>query len=687
MTGGATMEMASLEKLFSTMILVYLIAAVAPLLMKRHQVLANHVTGVLCSIGGILGLSLSLTKLSGNASDMLLDMASTNIPYLTFSIGLDNISAFFILSLSLLAITVSIYSIGYVSHYYEKNNTYILNSLYAIFITSMIFVFAARNMVTFFVAWELMSLVSYFLVMYESEKKETLHAGTLYIIMTHVGTAFLLAAFAVIYAHTGSFEYTDAAASLPAGIKNALFVMFVIGFGAKAGIVPLHIWLPYAHPAAPSHVSALMSGIMIKTAIYGILRFVFELLGAGTLWWGITILVVGMLSAVIGVAYAYMEGNIKRMLAYSSIENIGIILMGIGVAGIASHSGNSALEALALTAAMVHCFNHTIFKGLLFMSAGSVQYSTHTKQMDELGGLMKTMPLTGLFMLVGALSISAAVPFNGFIGEWLTYQAFIMSMSSSLGTSNVAAVLGAASLGLAGALAAGCFVKLIGICFMGSPRSSHSQNAKEVPATMYISSGFLALLCLAIGIFPKPLIGITGNAFYSLSGDSISQSLNGFGAMPVFTLSLDASQITPIAAAIAGVAAAIAIAAIMAAVGGKRQSRIFNTWDCGFERLNPRMQYSSTGFSNPIGIVLRLLFRPVRELQIDEGSIRYNPKSIKYTFKTEKIFEKYMYGPVSEFFSRISVITKLSVQTGSIHGYLMYIFVTVFAFMIYNSLV
>ncbi|AHM55984.1 hydrogenase-4 component B [Peptoclostridium acidaminophilum DSM 3953] len=681
------MEMASLEKLFSIMILVYLMASGAPLLMKRHQELANHITGILCSIGGIIGIVLSLMKLLGNAGDLAFNIANTNIPYLSFTIGIDNISAFFILSLSVLAIPVSIYSVGYVSRYYGKSNTHILNSLYALFIISMAFVFVARNMVTFYMSWELMALLSYFLIMYESEKKETVEAGTLYIIMTHVGTAFLLAAFTIIYAYTGSFEFASEAAAVPSTIKNVLFVLFLIGFGAKAGVVPLHIWMPSAYPVAPSHISALMSGIMAKTAIYGLLRFVFDILKADSMWWGMAILAVGILSAVIGVAYAYMESNIKRMIAFSSIENIGIILMGLGIAGIASHSGDYMLKALAITAAMVHCFNHTVFKGLLFMSAGSIEFSTQTKQMNELGGLMKTMPLTGLFMLVGSLAISAAVPFNGFIGEWLTYQAFIMGISSEMGTINVALVLGAASLGLAGALAAGCFVKLIGICFMGSPRSSSAQKAKEVPVSMSLASGFLALLCIGIGIFPKLLIGVAAKAFYTLSGSSIMQGMNGFGVAPVYSLSLDASQITPVAAVIAGVAAAIAMAAVIAAIGGKREKRIYTTWDCGFERLNPRMQYSSTGFSNPIGIVLRLLFRPVRELKIDSGSILYTPKSIKYTLKTESIFEKYMYGPIAEFFSRISVITKISVQTGSIHGYLMYIFVTVFVFMIYNSLV
>ncbi|MDD3350714.1 MAG: proton-conducting transporter membrane subunit, partial [Eubacteriales bacterium] len=295
-------------------------------------------------------------------------MQST-IPFLTFELKMDALSAFFVLALSILVLCVSIYSIDYLSHYIGKRPLGLFHFLYALFILSMMFVLTSSNALFFYIAWEVMALVSYFLVIFESEKEENRKAGALYVVMTHLATAFLLGGFMIVYRYTGSFDLFGSAEAVPELVKNIVFLFFVIGFGTKAGMIPLHIWLPYAHPAAPSNVSALMSGIMIKTAVYGLARFVIGFLGIEQTWWGVLILSLGIISAVLGVAYALMEQNIKRLLAFSSVENMGIILIGMGAAMIALSKGNSFVAALALTACLFHTLNHSLFKGGLFLGA------------------------------------------------------------------------------------------------------------------------------------------------------------------------------------------------------------------------------------------------------------------------------------------------------------------------------
>ena len=313
--------------------------------------------------------------------------------------------------------------------------------------------------------------------------------------MTHIATAFLLIGFMTIFSYTKSFDISGSSALIPESAKNIIFIAFLIGFGTKAGIIPLHIWLPRAHPAAPSSVSALMSGIMIKTAIYGLIRFCLCFLGVQNTWWGVLILCIGAVSAVLGVLYALMEHDIKRLLAFHSVENIGIILIGLGVCFIAVSQNNALLGGIALSASLLHTLNHTLFKGGLFLGAGSIQYGTHTKNIEELGGLIKKMPVTAFFMLCFSLAISGVVPFNGFISEWLTFQSLFANIVLGQAALNILSIISVAALGMTGALAVACFVKLFGITFLGLPRSEHASHAKEVPKSMNIGMGILAALC------------------------------------------------------------------------------------------------------------------------------------------------------------------------------------------------
>jgi formate hydrogenlyase subunit 3/multisubunit Na+/H+ antiporter MnhD subunit len=572
---------------------------------------------------------------------------------------------------------------GYISHYIGKRNVGAFNFLYATFIVSMILVFTSGNFITFFIAWEAMSLLSYFLVIFESEHKENQKAGTLYIIMTHIASALLLVGFMMIYYYTKSFDIFGSSAAIPAGAKNVVFILFLIGFGTKAGIIPLHIWLPYAHPASPSNVSALMSGIMIKTAIYGLLRFVLCYLGVQNTWWGILILCIGAISAVLGVAYALLQKNIKRLLAFSSVENIGIILIGLGVCFIATAQKHPFLGGLALVASLLHTLNHTLFKGGLFLGAGAIQYSTHTKNMDELGGLIKKMPVTALLFLCFSLAISAIVPFNGFTSEWLTYQSLFANIASGQSALSIISIFSIAALGLTGALAAACFVKLFGIAFLGRARSEHAEHAREVPTPMKLGMGILAALCLIIGLFPRVILNLIDIVSFSLTGNSVFNQLQGGFPVAYYPLKISAGSIAPFAFFIA-VAAFVLIALLLARIiGGKLLTRKYGTWDCGYEALNARMQYSSFGFANPLKVVFKVLYRPSPKIEAT-GEHAYHPKTIAFTTTTESVFEKYFYKPFYGKVKAFSRMVKFRVQTGLIHNYLIYIFVVVLILMAYN---
>jgi hydrogenase-4 component B len=367
------------------------------------------------------------------------------------------------------------------------------------------------NGIAFLIAWEIMSLASYFLVVYDRSHENNVKAGSLYLAMTQVGTMFILLAFLVLYKYTGSFDFEairSLAAVIPMSVKNIVFVLALIGFGTKAGIIPLHIWLPEAHPAAPSHVSGLMSGVMIKTAIYIMIRIFLDMLQPVPVWWGIVVLIIGALSSLLGVLYALTEHDIKRLLAYHSIENIGIILLGLGSALTFLSLGMPTLALLGIAAALFHTLNHATFKSLLFLGAGSVINETHARNLEEYGGLIKFMPYTAFFFLVGAMAISALPPFNGFFSEWLTFQSLFQGIALSSLTAKWIFVAAAGSLALTSGLALACFVKVFGVTFLARPRSKEVTHAKESSIAMRVGMGGLAVLSLLFGVGSGYLISL-----------------------------------------------------------------------------------------------------------------------------------------------------------------------------------
>ncbi len=612
--------------------------------------------------------------LSGQTFDVSLPRL---LPFVELTLQLDHLSAFFLFVISIVGVFVSLYSPGYTSHAAGTGRAGLLAFLYNLFLLLMAGVVIAGDAVVFLILWEVMSLVTFFLIVFEKESASSRRAGFLYVIMTHGGTAFLLVMFLFLFASTGSFNFRvmqAAGSSIPEPTRTIIFLCGLIGFGTKAGIIPMHIWLPEAHPAAPTNVSALMSGVMIKTGIYGMVRVFFGILGPGAEWWGILVLVLAVTSSVLGVLYALMEHDLKRLLAFHSIENIGIILIGIGAAMLFSASGNKPLAALALFAGLYHVLNHAIFKGLLFLGAGSVMNATGTRNMEKLGGLVRQLPVTAGLFLVGSIAISALPPLNGFVSEWLTFQALLQGFAIASLAAKIAIPLAVALLALTGALAAACFVKAFGITFLGLPRSDAATTAHEPGKMMLGAMAGLALLCLLLGVAPGLVMTMLDPAVRLMAGASAS----GLAAVNDGVLMISqrpaASMSTP-ALGVAAVVAMLLPIGLGLLLGGRLRTRIAGVWACGMQSVTPRMQYTATGFSKPLRLIFANVFRARHEIEVSEESSPYFQSHIRYELKTESQFERLLYAPLNQFVMRLSHRLR-RIQAGNIQSYLAYIFLT-----------
>jgi len=422
--------MPAVELLFNIALACYLSGAIAGLASIRRPSVARFVVFSFALLGALLETAASWMAIAqGTTTQWSLP---SGIDLFTWSVRLDPMSAYFSLALGILATAVSIFSFGYLRNW--KNKIGVLGFFYNVLLLSLALVFTASNVFFFLVAWEVMALSAYCLVSFEHAKEEARKAGILFLIMSHAGTGLILIAFLILSTAAGRLDFTSfhlLASKLSAGQQATVFVLFFFGFGVKAGIIPIHVWLPAAHSVAPSNISALMSGIVIQAGIYGMARVFFDFFDVPSVWAGILVLSVGVISALLGVLYALMENDLKRLLAYSSIENIGIILIGFGVALMFRSYGYPNLAAVALIASLYHTLNHAIFKCLLFLGAGSVLQATHTRNMEKLGGLIRRMPVTALFFLIGAVAISGLPPLNGFISEWLTYQSLLAGFGTT----------------------------------------------------------------------------------------------------------------------------------------------------------------------------------------------------------------------------------------------------------------
>ncbi|MFZ0843953.1 MAG: hydrogenase 4 subunit B [Nitrosotalea sp.] len=660
--------------LFQILIVLFIVGALSGLL-SRNSRLTRHLTFVPAMIGSIFTIIFSIEIITGAP----LKLAVSNIlPFFNLEILVDGVSAFFMLIIGLASFAVSLYSIGYSKEYETKKRISAFGFLFNIFILSMILVVSSNNAFFFLIFWELMSLVSFFLVIYDHDKEENLKSGITYLVMTHFGTALIFVSFLLGYIQTGSFSFDslrESSASFPLLVKNLVFAFAFVGFGVKAGIVPLHTWLPHAHPSAPSNVSALMSAVMIKMGIYGIVRTVFDFSGFGAspdfAWWGVLMIAVGSISAVTGVLYAVIERDIKRALAYSSIENIGIILIGLGLSVVFSAYHLIALSVLAFIASMYHTINHAVFKGLLFMGAGSVVYATHTRNIEDLGGIIKQMPWTSLLFLIGAVSIVGLPPFNGFVSEWLTLQSFLSSYQIPSTILQISIAFASLPFALTIGIASATFVRLFGITFLSRARSKHALNIKEVPRSMIVGMAVLAAVCILLGILASLGISLVSSAFHLPSQPS----------SPLDSITLH-NNVNPVHLSMPFILilfSAITVGAFgfIRTIGGKTSKTIYGTWDCGFGNLNEKMEYTATSLSQPIRAVFKVFFKPhnITSKEFFVSTNQYLIKSIKFSSITKNIFEESLYQPIIS--STLRVLDKIrKIQTGKINAYLLYIMIT-----------
>ncbi len=586
---------------------------------------------------------------------------------------IDPLAILFLAVIGFVCIPSAIFSIGYL--YKETLKKKIVSwVLLVIFTLSMCSVVLSGNIISFLVSWELMSLASYFLVVFDYKHEKSVRAGAIYLVMTHIGTACLMAAFFILYNCAGSFDYSAvklAVTSLPLQERNVIFLLLFIGFATKAGVVPLHIWLPYAHPQAPAHISSIMSGVMIKVAIYGMIRFFITLLGPGLAWWGAFILVLGIISCLVGVIYALMDHDLKKLLAYHSVENIGIILLGLGTAMFFGSQGIAAVAVLAMCAGLYHLINHALFKGLLFLCSGSVFKATGLRDMEKMGGLIKTMPATASFFLIGAMGISALPPLNGFVSEWLTFQSFFLGVIHSQGWIKIFMILSASALALTSGLAAACFVKAFGITFLALPRSVRAQESREAGFSMKVGMAILATFVILFGLGAGLIMPVLL---------SISRSTLGIEKADV---SFNVVSVLP--AIIAIILAILGIAVFLWFKFGLRTKQVrYNTWDCGYYALDSRNEYTATAFSKPFRIAFSFFLLPYRKSEKIRDSF-YHVRKFTYETHTTPVFKRYFYQPLlGLIYSAAFKMKKL--QPGSIHLYILYIFATLAGLIIITTI-
>lgn len=662
--------------LLTVLFVCYLLGGLLPLCTSRPS-LQNGLAHSSAAAGSAAGIALGLGGLFA-AQPLILSIPS-NIPYLTFALRLDPLAAFFVLTISLVGLAASIYAYGYVREFTGRVSVGLLGSLLNGFLLSMTLVVMADNGFFFLIVWEMMSLISYVLVVTEHERTGVREAGLLYLIMTHAGTAFIILTFLLFAQETGSFSFEafrHPDQRLPEGLRSIAFFTALIGFGAKAGIVPLHVWLPYAHPAAPSHISALMSGVMIKTAIYGLIRVYFDFFeGQFLWWWGFTVLSVGAFSALLGVMYALMEHDLKSLLAFSSVENVGIILLGIGAGMIFHTYGLDELAALGLLAGLYHTINHAAFKALLFLGAGSLLFATHTRNIEQYGGLLRRMPWTGLCFLIGAVSIAALPPTSGFVSEWLIFQSLFLSVQLPTLFLKLMLPIVAAILALTGALAVACFAKAFGLSFLAQPRSPQARHAVEVPLSMRIGMGFLATSCVLLGLAPMLVVPLLDRVTAPFTGVTISDKVLALDGWVVAPVTVEFSSISmPVLAALLVGAGGLGLA-IARLLGKGAPARYSRTWGCGLP-LTPRMEYTATAFVQPIKQVFETIYQPTVKLEREflEQS-KYFIRHQRFHSHIEPLFEKYVYQPVVT--GLLAAAERLRViQAGSLHLYLTYIFLT-----------
>ncbi|PWB73050.1 hypothetical protein C3F09_05745 [candidate division GN15 bacterium] len=647
-------------------IAVLLLSGVASLIVRRSPGAATFVAVSGALLACLMGLVAAVIVLSGGGYDYL--EWAWSIPGGSFALGVDALSAVFLIILFFVSIPVCLFGVPYLRTYGSRQNLGAAWFFTCLLIASMAMVVLARNAVLFLVSWELMSVSSFFLVTFEKGKPEARSASLIYLVAAHIGAALLLVLF-LLLGRDGSLDFDQFSVAGNAGL---LFILCLLGFGSKAGFVPMHVWLPEAHPAAPSHISALMSGVMIKMGIYGIFRTI-TFLGNPQPWWGWLLLGIGVTSGTLGVLFALAQHDVKRLLAYHSVENIGIIAMGLGLGLLGLSYGSLPIAVLGFGGAIFHVVNHALFKGLLFLSAGAMAHTTGTREMDKLGGLLKRMPWTASLFLVGSVAICGLPPLNGFASEFLVYMAGLYGSTGTIGGTAVAGLVGMSSLALIGGLAIACFTKVFGVVFLGEPRSVNAGDVHDASPTMTVSMMILGAACLAVGLLAPfavkaliPVIAIIAHTPLGIAREAVTRA-----TAPLYT-------VTSVSLILVGVILAAVLLRSMLLRG--RIVRTAGTWDCGYAAPSARMQYTAPSFVLPITGLFNRVLKTRRHRERPDGLF---PTAAAIETHTPDIFQERLFRPILAGTERLLGVFRW-LQHGNVHIYVLYILITLLVLMFWK---
>jgi hydrogenase-4 component B len=627
--------------------------------------------GLLTAVAGAGGAVAGTGALTGQTYGLRLPHV---LPLSEAVLAVDALGGVFLLIVGAVAAAAAVYGIGYAGHGEPARTPQVVLPL---FVVVMLLVPVAGNVTTFLVLWELMALTSLILVLAEHRERAAVReAGLWYAVMTHAGLVVILLGLVVFAAGAGGESFAAlraGAGELSPAVRSLVFVLTFAGFGSKAGMVPLHVWLPRAHPEAPSHVSALMSAAMVKLGLYGIVRVGYDLLGGGPRWWGVLVLALGAASALYGILQATVATDLKRLLGYSTTENMGLMFIGVGAAGVFAAAGSRPLSGLLLAAALLHAVNHAAFKTLLFLGAGSVLRATGTRDLDSLGGLAGRMPVTTALFAVGAVSAAALPPGNGFVSEWLLLQGLIHSLSAASTLSAVVIPIAVGVIALTAGLGVATFVKAFGVGFLARPRSVAADRASESPATMVAGMAMAALACAGPAIAPaaagEPVAravaavpGLRDGA--PLTGDAVTLRLAGI-----------AGSMSPTLIAVGLVLGMIGVAVCVRLAVRARSRRVAEVWGCGGTRLSPRMEYTATSFAEPLQRVFDDVLQPEQDLDVTHHEeSRYLIESVEFRQRVPDRLEARLYPPLLAALRAWGIAAR-RLQNGSVHRYLGYGFV------------
>jgi formate hydrogenlyase subunit 3/multisubunit Na+/H+ antiporter MnhD subunit len=653
-----------------------LIAACLWLGLGLTGLLAPHntrfVSKTLFPLGAVVGMLVGLVALCSLGDAPETAVLAIGLPDLPFHLRLDNLTAVFAMLLGFVSVGISVFAAGYFRKG-EGTAPGLLCLEYHIFLASMLMVLLADDAYAFMVAWESMALSSFFLVTTNHQHAEIRSAGYLYLLIAHIGAIAILLSFGVMTSGSGDYRFAAMRVQQHTDFwASAAYLLALLGFGAKAGLLPVHVWLPEAHPAAPSPVSAMMSGVMLKTAIYGLLRVSFDLLGSPLngqhWWWGVVALVVGLATALFGVLYSTVQSDMKRLLAYSSIENIGLIAVGIGLTLIFHAYKMEALAALAMTAVLYHCLAHAGFKSLLFLCTGSVLHATKERSLGKLGGLIHRMPWVAWLALVGVIASAGLPPLSGFVSEWLLLQAFLFSPGLPHSWLNMIVPVAAALVALVAALAGFAMVKFFGIIFLGQMREESLKDAHDAGPWERVGLVWLALLGLLLGTMPAMVITRIDAATRQLLGAGLADRMQQHGWWMLAPISEERASYEPMVF-LAVIAASVLLGRWLVRRLYHGRTRHSPAWDCGYHFQGPRAQDTAEGFSQPIRRIFEPMFRMERHFPTARDEQPY------YSVKVEDHFWHWLYLPVAKLVERVSGLV-VSLQGGRIAVYLLYSFIT-----------